>query len=90
MDTSNPAVLVNGGLLHTYIGRRVRTVVQVIRSDGGGVTGKSTDDHQLAIKGPVPPFPLTNFVEIIGIADSDKSIRAEIFTNFGDSFGKAF
>ncbi|XP_031247237.1 replication protein A 14 kDa subunit B-like isoform X1 [Pistacia vera] len=87
MDTSNPAVFVNGGLLRMYVGRRVRTVIQVIQSDSGGVTGKSTDDHQLVVKGSQPTFPLTNFVEVIGIADSDRSIRAEMWTNFGNIFG---
>ncbi|XP_031247238.1 replication protein A 14 kDa subunit A-like isoform X2 [Pistacia vera] len=86
MDTSNPAVFVNGGLLRMYVGRRVRTVIQVIQSDSGGVTGKSTDDHQLVVKGSQPTFPLTNFVEVIGIADSDRSIRAEMWTNFGNIF----
>lgn len=87
MDTSNPAVFVNGGLMRMYVGRRIRTVIQVIQSDGGGVTGKSTDDHQLVVKGPQPGFPLTTFVEVIGIADTDRSIRAEIWNNFGNTFG---
>ncbi|KAK2655244.1 hypothetical protein Ddye_008296 [Dipteronia dyeriana] len=50
MDTSNPAVYVNGGLLRMYVGRRVRAVIQAIQPDAGGVTGKSTDDHQLVVK----------------------------------------
>ncbi|GAV66910.1 Rep_fac-A_3 domain-containing protein [Cephalotus follicularis] len=85
MDTSNPAVFVNGGLLRLHVGRKVRAVIQVLRSDGGNVTGKSTDELQLVVKG-IPPSPLTTFVEVIGIADSEKSIRAEIWTNFGDTF----
>lgn len=86
MDTSNPAVFVNAELLHTYIGRKVRTVIQVMRSDGGTVIGKSTDEKQLVVKGS-PPFSLTTYVEVIGIADSNQSIRAEIWNNFGDTFG---
>ncbi|XP_051150525.1 replication protein A 14 kDa subunit B [Andrographis paniculata] len=86
MDTSNPAVFVNAELLRLYVGRRVRAVVQVLRSDGGGsVMGKSTDEQQLVIKGH-PPAPLSTFVEIIGIADTNQSIQAEIWTNFGDTF----
>ena len=73
-----------------YVGRRVRAVIQAIQPDAGGVTGKSTDDHQLVVKGSPPPFRLTNFVEVIGIADSDRSIRAETWTNFGDTFGITF
>lgn len=64
--------------------------MQVVRSDGGVVIGKSTDEKQLAVKGPPPSAPLTNFVEVIGIVDSDKSIRAEIWTNFGDAIGIVF
>ncbi|KAI8563018.1 hypothetical protein RHMOL_Rhmol03G0080800 [Rhododendron molle] len=85
MDTSNPAVFVNAELLHAYMGRKVRTVIQVMRSDGGTVIGKSTDEKQLVVKGS-PPVPLTTYVEVIGIADSDQSIRAEIWNNFGDTF----
>ncbi|XP_057960843.1 replication protein A 14 kDa subunit B-like [Malania oleifera] len=85
MDTSNPAVFVNMDLLRMYVGRKVRAVVQVIRSDGGVIIGKSTDDQQIVVKGS-PPAALTTFVEVIGVADSNQSIRAEIWTNFGDSF----
>lgn len=70
-----------------YVGQKVRAVVQVLHSDGGSVIGKSTDDHQLTVRGSAPGS-LTKFVEVIGIADGEKSIRAEIWTNFGDTFGK--
>ncbi|XP_052174609.1 replication protein A 14 kDa subunit B-like [Diospyros lotus] len=85
MDTSNPAVFVNVELLRLYVGRKVRAVIQVVRSDGNVVVGKSTDDKQLIVKGS-PPVPLTTYVEVIGIADSNQSIHAEIWTNFGDTF----
>ncbi|XP_031380571.1 replication protein A 14 kDa subunit B-like [Punica granatum] len=85
MDTSNPAVLVNAELLGRYVGRKVRAVIQVIRNDGAAVIGKSVDDKQLVVKGS-PPSPLTTFVEVIGIADSQSSITADSWTNFGDSF----
>lgn len=68
------------------MGRRVRTVIQVIRSDGGVVIGKSSDDQQIVVKGQLPAPP-TTFVEVIGVADSHQSIRSEIGTNFGDTFG---
>ncbi|KAK4419395.1 ABC transporter B family member 29, chloroplastic [Sesamum alatum] len=84
MDTSNPAVFVNAELLRIHVGRRVRAVIQVLRSEGGNsVIGKSTDEQQLVIKGR-PPGPLSTYVEVIGIADSNQSIQAEIWTNFGD------
>ncbi|KAL6141743.1 hypothetical protein ACLB2K_060030 [Fragaria x ananassa] len=38
----------------------------------------------LIVKG-TPPSSLTKFVEVIGIADSDKSIQASIWNNFGDT-----
>ncbi|GKV31822.1 hypothetical protein SLEP1_g40485 [Rubroshorea leprosula] len=85
MDTSNPAAFVNGGLLRMHLGRKVRAVIQVIRSDVGSVIGKSTDDSQIIVKGS-PPIPPTNYVEVIGVAETDNSIRAEIWTNFGDTF----
>lgn len=69
-----------------YVGRRVRAVIQVLRNDGGSIFGKSTDEQELVIKGN-PPNPPTTFVEVIGIADSNRSIQAEIWTNFGDNFG---
>ncbi|XP_016457177.1 replication protein A 14 kDa subunit B [Nicotiana tabacum] len=84
MDTSNPAVFVNAELLRSYVGRKVRAVIQVMRSDGGTVIGRSTDEQQIVVKGN-PPGPLTTFVEVIGIADSNQSIRAEIWSNFGDT-----
>ncbi|PON31429.1 Replication factor A protein [Trema orientale] len=84
MDTSNPAVFVNAELLRLYVGRRVRALIQVIRSENGAVVGKSTDDSQIVVKGSPPRAP-TTFVEVIGIADGDKSIRAEMWTNFGDA-----
>lgn len=58
--------------------------MQVVRTDDGVVIGKSTDEKQLVVKGSPPPAPLTNFVEVIGIANRDKSISAEIWNNFGD------
>ena len=87
MDTSSPAVFVNGELLRMFIGRKVRIVVQVMQSDAGSIFGKSTDNQQVIIKNSQPTQPLTTYVEAIGIADSNQSVRAEILTNFGDNFG---
>lgn len=86
MDTSSPAAFVNGALLRRYIGQKVRAVIQVVRSDIGSVVGKSTDDQQIVVKGS-PPLPLTTYLEVIGIAETDNIIRAEVWTNFGDNFG---
>ena len=89
MDTSSPAVFVNAELLRMHVGRKVRAVVQVIQSDGEISTGKSTDEHQLSVKG-LPHVSLMSYVEVIGIAESDQSIRAEIWTNFGNTFGMSY
>lgn len=78
--------MVNGELLKTFVGRKVRVVVQVMQSAPGTVIGKSTDGLQLTIKGSPPAHPLTTYVEVIGIADTNQSVRADIWTNFGDNF----
>ncbi|KAH7511393.1 replication protein A 14 kDa subunit B [Ziziphus jujuba] len=85
MDTSRPSVFVNGQLLQTYVGKRVRTVIQVIQLDDGVARGNSTDEKQLIIKG-LPSVPLMNFVEVIGVAESNECIHADIWTNFGNTF----
>ncbi|OIW06996.1 hypothetical protein TanjilG_14334 [Lupinus angustifolius] len=86
MDTSNPAAFVNAQLLSNFIGKKVRTVVQVNQSHGGVTIAKSTDNQQLTVTG-LPPVPLMNFVEVIGIAENNNSINAEIWTDFGNTFG---
>ena len=87
MDTSSPAVFVNAELLKMYMGRRVRAIVQVVRNEGGIMVGQSTDGSQLTVKGS-QGFPLSHYVEVIGIADGNQSIRAEICTDYGEKFGK--
>lgn len=93
MDSLSPAVFVNAELLPFCVGRRVRTVIQVVRSEGVLVIGRSPDEKQIIVKvspdSPLPS-PLTAFVEVIGIVNSDKSIKAELWTNFGDEIGILF
>ncbi|KAL5710637.1 hypothetical protein ACHQM5_021177 [Ranunculus cassubicifolius] len=85
MDTSSPAAFVNAQLLPRYLNRRVRAVVQIVQSQQGKITGKSTDERELhIIHAPQPQF--TTFVEVIGAAVSNNTIQAEIITNFGDKF----
>jgi len=62
-------------------------VIQVTGSEIGSVVGKSTDDLQIVVRGSSPPSPLTTYLEVIGIAESDNAIRAETWTNFGNTFG---
>ncbi|KAJ4770575.1 Replication protein A 14 kDa subunit [Rhynchospora pubera] len=88
MDTTTPAVFVNGELLKLHMSQRVRTVVQVMQNEGGTVLGQSTDNHQLTVKGTTS-VPVTHFMEVIGVADGPQSIRAEICTDFGSNFDTA-
>ncbi|XP_071701509.1 replication protein A 14 kDa subunit B-like [Rutidosis leptorrhynchoides] len=88
MDTSNPAVLVNGEFICSYVGRRVRIVIQVLRPDADGLIGISTDDKQIHVKGRQLPSPVTTFVEVIGVADTAQSVEADTVSNFGDTFDK--
>ncbi|KAF6166487.1 hypothetical protein GIB67_038224 [Kingdonia uniflora] len=90
MDISSPAVFVNAELLPMHVGRKVRAVVQVLRTEGESIIGKSTDERQLVVKGSLPAFRPSTFVEVIGIADSNQSIRAEISTDVGEAFGMFF
>ncbi|CAO2193117.1 unnamed protein product [Urochloa humidicola] len=90
MDTSSPAAFVNAENLNMFVGRRVRTVVQVQRNEGGMVVGQSTDGHQLTIKSAMD-IPVSHFMEVYGIAENTQTIRAEVFTDFGPNFdAKAF
>jgi replication factor A3 len=87
MDTSSPAALVNAEILNMFVGRRVRTVVQVQRNEGGVVVGQSTDGHQLSIKSAMD-VPVSHFMEVYGIAENNQTIRAEVCTDFGPNFGE--
>ncbi|CAN6317576.1 unnamed protein product, partial [Urochloa humidicola] len=85
MDASGNPAFANGEILNTLVGRRVRTVVQVQRNDGGVLVGQSTDGHQLTIRGAMD-VPVSHFMEVFGIAESDQSICAEVCTDFGNDF----
>ncbi|MCO5557584.1 hypothetical protein L7F22_011150 [Adiantum nelumboides] len=90
MDTSNPAVLVNAELLKRFPGRRVRCVVKVVRAEGNSAfAGLTSDGMHISVKQTSPIASLSQFVEVIGVTDSDRSLRAEICTNFGDNFDMA-
>lgn len=89
MDTSNSVVFVNGELLPIYIGKRVKALIQVIQSDSEFTTGKSTDERQLVIRG-LPHVSPMNYVEVIDVAESNASIHAELWTNFGNNAGMLY
>ncbi|TVU46086.1 hypothetical protein EJB05_05604, partial [Eragrostis curvula] len=87
MDASGPPTFVNGELLKMFVGRRVRTVVQVQRDEGGVIVGQSTDGHQLTIRGSLDvPVSHSHFMEVFGTAESEQSICAEVCTDFGNNF----
>eukprot|EP00252_Welwitschia_mirabilis_P006638 TRINITY_DN17529_c0_g1_i1.p2 TRINITY_DN17529_c0_g1~~TRINITY_DN17529_c0_g1_i1.p2 ORF type:complete len:108 (+),score=1.00 TRINITY_DN17529_c0_g1_i1:138-461(+) len=86
MDTANPAAIVNGEWMKRNIGRRVRCVVKVLRADAGMLLGQTSDGLQVSVKQTPPAMSLSQFVEVIGIAENDRTIRADICTNFGDKF----
>ena len=87
MDASGLAAFANGEMLKTLVGRRVRTVVQVQRREGGLLVGQSTDGHQLIIRGAMD-VPVSHFMEVFGTAEGDQSISAEVCTDFGNNFGE--
>jgi replication factor A3 len=88
MDTSAPSPFVNGETLKMFVGRRVRTVVQVQRNESGVLVVQSTDGHQLTIRGAPDAPEAPHYIEVIGIPDSNQSIRAESWTDFGENFGE--
>ncbi|KAH9569397.1 hypothetical protein CY35_03G131100 [Sphagnum magellanicum] len=92
-DTSNPRPIVNAGLLKKYLGRRVTTVMKVLRSDGADLVGQAPDGTSVTVhKAPLSSSSggaFSQFVEVVGIVEGENSLRAEICTNFGDSFDMA-
>uniref|UniRef100_A0ACD5VDG0 Uncharacterized protein n=1 Tax=Avena sativa TaxID=4498 RepID=A0ACD5VDG0_AVESA len=86
MDTSVPSPFVNGETLKMFVGRRVRTVVQVQRNESGVLAVQSTDGHQLTIRGAPDAPEAPHYIEVMGIPDSNQSIRAESWTDFGENF----
>ncbi|XP_051224306.1 replication protein A 14 kDa subunit [Lolium perenne] len=85
MDMNHPSALVNGDTLKMFVGRKVRTVVKVQRTEGGVLFGQSTDGHQLTIKGALEGVG-SHYLEVVGIADNAQSITAEICKDFGENF----
>eukprot|EP00270_Netrium_digitus_P004001 TRINITY_DN1486_c0_g1_i2.p1 TRINITY_DN1486_c0_g1~~TRINITY_DN1486_c0_g1_i2.p1 ORF type:complete len:120 (+),score=19.42 TRINITY_DN1486_c0_g1_i2:43-402(+) len=86
IDISEPAPVVNGALLPRYVGRKVRAVVRVLSTEPGQVQAQAADGSKLTVKTRTSSSYSDPFVEVIGIADSDTSIREESCTNFGQSF----
>ncbi|WMV38542.1 hypothetical protein MTR67_031927 [Solanum verrucosum] len=62
-----------------HVGKRL---AQFKKSDGDKVVENSIDEKHLPVKGYLPNPPLSTFVKVIGIADTNKSIQAEIWNLF--------
>ncbi|KAE8790562.1 hypothetical protein D1007_35132 [Hordeum vulgare] len=84
-DASFRSAIVNGETLKMFVGQRVRTVLKVQHTQGGLLVGQSTDGHQLTIRGATEGL-MSNYLEVIGIADNDQSITAESSKDFGEDF----
>lgn len=89
MDVSNPSPMVNGDLMRRFMGQRIRTVLKVARVESGVVTGQTCDGMNVTVKAlGRDPWQSSTFVEVYGVLDSDNSIKEEVATAFGDSFGE--
>lgn len=86
-DISNPRPMVNSKVLKNYTGRRVTTVVKVLKLEGGSVVGEMPDGAGITVKqAPSHVAAQSTFMEVIGIVESDRFLRAETCTSFGDNF----
>eukprot|EP00897_Mesotaenium_endlicherianum_P004384 jgi/Mesen1/3974/ME000210S03218 len=86
MDTSTPAPLVNANLMKRYMGRRVRTVLNIVQLGHGEARGQSPDGAQVVVKLKQGTSFGGKFVEVFGVVEADGVIREESFTNFGETF----
>eukprot|EP00850_Spirogloea_muscicola_P014649 SM000106S13997 [mRNA] locus=s106:320265:320871:- [translate_table: standard] len=90
MDMSAPAPMVNADLMQRHAGRRVRTVIKVLRQPGDGtVQGQAPDGAQITIRSSSGLAYPSSYAEIIGLVEGDNVLREEAVTSFGDSFDMA-
>lgn len=88
-DISTRRPMVNSKLLRNYIGRKVTTVVKVWRVEGGNVFGELPDGTPITVhRAPQHVAAQSMFMEVIGVVESERFLRAQICTGFGDNFGK--
>lgn len=88
-DTSNPRPMVNSKALQNYTGRRVTTVVKVVKIEGGSVVGEMPGGATITVtQAPQHIAAQAAFMEVIGVVESDRFLRAETCTSFGDNFGE--
>jgi hypothetical protein len=88
MSASTTAPRVNSTLLPTYIGR---TVTLVGRRTGGSASMvhlEAPDGGDVVVDRGSSSRPWgSNFVEVVGIVNPDRSIREARSTDFGNDFG---
>eukprot|EP00475_Leptophrys_vorax_P018784 TRINITY_DN25650_c0_g1_i1.p2 TRINITY_DN25650_c0_g1~~TRINITY_DN25650_c0_g1_i1.p2 ORF type:complete len:111 (-),score=5.94 TRINITY_DN25650_c0_g1_i1:2-334(-) len=87
MDLSDPSPMVNGEQLRRFAGKKIRTVVRVVRVDPSGMIACQTcDNANVTVRAAArSPWDSAEIVEVIGIADGDV-IREESSCDFGKNF----
>lgn len=89
-DITKARPMVNSKLLRKYMGRRVTTVIKVKRVEKGKVVGELPDGVPITVhKVPQHIAAQSMFVEVVGVVESDRLLKAQTCTGFGDSFGKS-
>lgn len=63
-------------------------MAKVVRAESGNVVGGMPDGAVVTVKGASEEVAAqSTFMEVIGVVESDCSLRAETCTSFGDNFG---
>jgi len=71
------------------MGRRVTTVVKVFLVEGGSAVGEMPDGVPITVhRAPQHVAAQSLFMEVIGGVESDRFLRAQTCTGFGDDFGE--
>ena len=88
MDLSNPSPMVNGDQMRRFVGRRVRTVLRVVRVESGLVAAQTCDGMNVTVRAMGrDPWDSCQFVEVYGVLENENTIREEVATAFGTNFG---
>ena len=88
MDLSNPSPMVNGDQMRRFVGRRIRTVLRVVRVESGLVAAQTCDGMSITVRAlGRDPWDSCQFVEVYGVLENENTIREEVATAFGTNFG---
>eukprot|EP00127_Corallochytrium_limacisporum_P005142 Clim_evm48s199 gene=Clim_evmTU48s199 len=83
---------VNGQTMRRFIGTPVRLVGEVTKKSAESITLIASDQLPITVHiSPGQDIPADKFVEVVGIADEDGSVKplengSVVFAGFGDSF----